>query len=310
MKMRINPILRKELKMNARTVKLPILVILYNLVLSCVAILSLAGVRSQYDIGYAIQYDELFTIFYILGWIQCVIVCFMIPVLTASSIAGEREKQTLDIMLTTSIRPFKIIVGKLTASMCTVCLLVISSIPILSVAFIFGGMDWSYILYFILIVISIGILVGSVGIFFSSLVKKTPVAIVLTFILGGIVVLGTVYGFPLIREFYQEFHYDSITGVNRQLDIRWSALLMLMNPAVLFFDFMQKSSGSPGISHYIPDLFHCASNGRMYTFAENWWIPASVIVQLGIAFLFLWGATWALDPLKHKNGHRRKKKKK
>ena len=308
--MKINPILSKELKLNARTVKLPLILMLYNLVLSCVAILYLAGIQNQYESGYAIEYGDLLQIFKILGWIQCILVAFTIAVLTASSVAGEREKQTLDIMLTTAISPFKIVLGKLEAALGLVCILIISSLPILSISFIFGGMDWQYMLYFLLIIIVIGILVGSVGLFFSSMVKKTPVAIVLTFLLGIFIIGGTLGLLPIFDSFWRDFHYDNVNGgyLGTPPDIRWGALLLLMNPGTLIFDFMQKSSGAAGIEEILPSLFHVAYNGRLCTFAEQWWIPASIVVQLGIASLFLLGASWAIDPLRH--GKRKKTMKK
>lgn len=296
--MKLNPILQKELKMGSRTIKLPIILILYNLILSCVAILLLSSVQTQLERGFGLLYDELISIFYILGWIQFVIVCFMIPIVTASSIAGERERQTLDMMLTTSISPLKIVIGKLTASMCTICLLVVSSIPILSIAFLLGGMDWGVVLYFIAILIIVGIFVGSIGIFFSSLIKKTPTAIVLTFLVGGILMIGTVLLFPFIKILYQNFAYSAISDGVPEFDIRWASLLMLWNPAILFADFMQKSSGREGITSYMVDLFGCTPNGRLVTFADHWWIAISIVLQLSLTIFFLWGATRALDPQK------------
>lgn len=306
--MQINPILRNELKLNARTVRLPIVLMVYNLVLSCVAVLSIASIRNQYDSGYSIQYDDLIEIFIVLGWIQCVLVCFMVPILTASAIAGEREKQTLDIMLTTSIRPFRIILGKLVASMCTVCMLVISSIPILSVSFLFGGMSWKEILKFLLVIIAIGVFVGSVGIFFSSLVKKTPIAIVLTFLFLFLLIFGTIFFFPLMDTIYQTMTYNIVDGSMQHLDISWAGMYMIVNPIILFFDFMEKSVGGIGIADYLSRWFGTSSGSSMYTFAQQWWMPVSLIVQVGLAFLLLIAATFFMDPLKTKKKGKRLKK--
>ncbi len=306
--MKINPILSKELKLNARTIKLPLVLMVYNLVLSCVAILSLSGIQSQYESGFTVEYGELIGIFQILGWIQCVLVCFMVPILTASSIAGERERQTLDIMLSTSIRPFQIVLGKLMASMCTVCILVISSIPILSTAFIFGGVDWKYMLYFLFIIISIGIYAGSAGIFFSTLVKKTPVAIGLTFLFLIFVIVGTMFILPMIDHLWRAFFYDSVNDgyIGTPPDIRWGSLVLLVNPMVLFFDFMEKSSGGAGVSALLPELFGVSVGGRIDTFAEQKWLAVSVIVQLFIAFCFLIISSWVLNPLRSRRPKKEK----
>ncbi|MBO8462724.1 MAG: ABC transporter permease [Firmicutes bacterium] len=302
--MQMNPILRNELKLHARTVRLPIILVIYNLVLSCVAVLFMASIQNQYQSGYPIQYDELMEIFTILGWIQCVLVCFMVPILTASAIAGEREKQTLDIMLTTSISPFSIILGKLVAAMCTVCILVLSSVPILSISFLFGGMSWKDMIAFLFVVIAIGVFVGSIGLFFSSLVKKTPVAIVLTFLVLGIVIIGTVAFFPIANAIYETITYDRIEGTMKSLEFGWASLLMIVNPVVLFLDFMEKSSGRIGVANYFNSWFGVASSSDIYTFAEHWWIVVSLLIQIGLALLFLMGAAFFINPLK---GKKRKK---
>lgn len=305
----MNPILRNELKLNARTLRLPLVLMLYNLVLSCVAILSIASLRNQYEAGYPIQYEDIMEIFKILGWIQCILVCFMVPILTASAIAGEREKQTLDIMLTTSIRPFRIVLGKLLASMCTVCILVISSIPILSVAFLFGGMDWKDMLKFLLVIIAISIFVGSIGIFFSSLVKKTPIAIVLSFAVLGIFVFGTIFFFQIIDHIYRTLSYDVMSNDMKQLDISGTSLFMLMNPIIFFFDFMEKSAGGVGIAENLTTWFRVSSTGSLYEFAEKWWMPVSLLVQVGLAIFFLIGASLLINPLKFQRKGKRKKRK-
>lgn len=302
--MQMNPILRNELKLHARTVRLPIILVIYNLVLSCVAVLLMASIQNQYQSGYPIQYDELMEIFTILGWIQCVLVCFMVPILTASAIAGEREKQTLDLMLTTSISPFSIILGKLVAAMCTVCILVLSSVPILSISFLFGGMSWKDMIAFLFVVIAIGVFVGSIGLFFSSLVKKTPVAIVLTFLVLGIVMIGTVAFFPIANAIYETITYDKIEGTMKSLEFGWASLLMIVNPVVLFLDFMEKSSGRIGVANYFNSWFGVASSSDIYTFAEHWWIVVSLLIQIGLALLFLMGAAFFINPLK---GKKRKK---
>ena len=302
--MQMNPILRNELKLHARTVRLPIILVIYNLVLSCVAVLLMASIQNQYQSGYPIQYDELMEIFTILGWIQCVLVCFMVPILTASAIAGEREKQTLDIMLTTSISPFSIILGKLVAAMCTVCILVLSSVPILSISFLFGGMSWKDMIAFLFVVIAIGGVGGRIGLFFSSLVKKTPVAIVLTFLVLGIVIIGTVAFFPIANAIYETITYDRIEGTMKSLEFGWASLLMIVNPVVLFLDFMEKSSGRIGVANYFNSWFGVASSSDIYTFAEHWWIVVSLLIQIGLALLFLMGAAFFINPLK---GKKRKK---
>jgi ABC-type transport system involved in multi-copper enzyme maturation permease subunit len=68
------------------------------------------------------------------------LLAFITPALTAGAISSERERQTLDLLFVTRIRPFSIIWGKLLASMSFVVLLLVLSIPIFRLVFLFVGL--------------------------------------------------------------------------------------------------------------------------------------------------------------------------
>ena len=116
MKLRVNPILKKELKLGARTFKFPLGISVYGMIFSLISLLNLISntrwlTRVWYgnamDWGY-ISYNSLNSGFTVLAIMQVVMLCIIVPVLTASSIAGERERQTLDIMLTAPVSSFSI----------------------------------------------------------------------------------------------------------------------------------------------------------------------------------------------------------
>ena len=67
---------------------------------------------------------------------------------------------------------------------------------------------------------------------------------------------------------------------------------------------MEKSSGRIGVANYFNSWFGVASSSDIYTFAEHWWIVVSLLIQIGLALLFLMGAAFFINPLK---GKKRKK---
>ena len=73
----------------------------------------------------------------------------VVPVRTASSISGEKERQTFDIMMTTNMTPFSIIIGKVMTAIVQSMLFVFASMPIMALSFIIGGMSWSYLFWFL-----------------------------------------------------------------------------------------------------------------------------------------------------------------
>ena len=69
------------------------------------------------------------------------------PAMTAGSISGERERQTLDLLLVTNTRPVKLVLGKLLESFRLFpALLVMCSLPMLSLVLITGGATLAQVL--------------------------------------------------------------------------------------------------------------------------------------------------------------------
>ena len=81
-----------------------------------------AAVNASAAIGQAI--------FTALSLLQILLVSFMAPAFTAGAISLEREKQTLDLLISTPLRPGAIVVGKLLAALAFVFLMILAAIPL------------------------------------------------------------------------------------------------------------------------------------------------------------------------------------
>ena len=135
-KLKMNPILKKELVVSSRSIKM-------SMALMCVCgmltLIVIAVLFSSGSFRYSYDYSSLIMLFPVLGIAECALISFMVPIITASSISGERERQTLDILLTTPISTFSIAMGKLNSAMAVVLMYVVTSIPFISIAFVLGG---------------------------------------------------------------------------------------------------------------------------------------------------------------------------
>jgi ABC-2 type transport system permease protein len=100
-------------------------------------------------------------------------VVFLAPSSTAGAISLEREKQTLELLVTTPISSVAIVIGKLLSALVYVFLLIAASIPLMAVVFVFGGVAPEDVIrgYIVLIVTALGL--GSFGLLCSSVVKRT-----------------------------------------------------------------------------------------------------------------------------------------
>ena len=104
------------------------------------------------------------------------------PAFTTGAISLEREKQTLDLLVTTPLSSLGLVIGKLGAALAYVFLLIFASLPMAAVVFLFGGVGPDDLLrgYLLLVCFAVGF--GAIGLFISALVKRTQVATVLTYL--------------------------------------------------------------------------------------------------------------------------------
>jgi len=130
-------------------------------------------------------------IFLLLSIFQLLLVGFIAPAFTAGAISLEREKQTLDLLVTTPMRPGGIIVGKLLAALAFVGLMIVAAVPISGLVLMYGGASIDDIVrqQVVLLVTALGL--GAIGLFWSALIKRTQAATVLTYVTVLALVVGT-----------------------------------------------------------------------------------------------------------------------
>ena len=132
-------------------------------------------------------------IFVALVMLETLLVVALAPAFTAGAISQEREKQTLDMLATTPVSSLSIVVGKLFSALTYLFILIFASIPLTAIVFVFGGVAPDDVIrgYAVLLTTALGL--GSVGIFFSALVKRTQAATIITYFAVGAVTLGAFF---------------------------------------------------------------------------------------------------------------------
>lgn len=309
-KKKMNPILRKELRLGSRSIKIPLALMFYNIVLALIAVVMIFSVNAVGGIsgafssnGDAIDFSGYLYIFPVIGWTQLAITLLIVPILSAGSISGEREKQTLEIMLTTPEKPFAIVWGKLLASLSNFIMFIVTSIPIMAISFVLGGLNWFALLGFIVMILVVAILVGSIGVFCSSAFKKTIVSIVMTFLIEfgvlflPLIICGGVLGVEAIA-------YAAVTDqMMNPPDPNFgpTPFIMILTPLTGFFDYMMRVMNLPSIAEILreADMFGVITPILSYA-----WIPVNVIISGLLSFFFLRMAASKLNPIKK---HKKKK---
>lgn len=309
--MRANPILKKELVLGARSIKFPMALLFYSGCLSVTALVTLDGMTSFGYYGGNIDFSSLTSIFLILAYMQLFMICIIIPILTAGSIAGERERQTLDIMLTAPVSPLSIVLGKLFASMANVFLFVISSLPAMAIAFLYGGIKWQYLLIFIVSIMCIAFFSGAIGLWCSSVYRKTIVSVIVSMIVELVFFLGTcigVIGYYYVK--YQQLLETTGGAVSGAINTGWVPAVLLFNPAIGFTDAMFTAyTGSSGAEMILNSRYFGKPASDLLKLCPYWsWISMAVTLLVGLFFVIL--AARRIDAVRRKEKHMKVKKQK
>lgn len=278
----INPILRKELAVGSRSIKMSMVIMGINAFLLLVVDLVMLAASSTATLT-SYDYSNLTYLFPVLACIECGILSLVVPIITSGSISGERERQTLDIMLTTPVKPFSIAVGKLESAMVVVMMYMVSSIPMLSIAFVLGGLSWWALLGLIVMMLYLGIYVGSVGIFCSSVVKRSVASTILTIAIGIGIIVATFTIFGVWNALAAYIGY-TIHGKNYVYEMGASLIVLLFNPYAPFFDFMVRTMSS----YSVYEMWDSDGNGNVIlSCIYHAWIPISMVINLLISYGFL-----------------------
>jgi ABC-type transport system involved in multi-copper enzyme maturation permease subunit len=136
------------------------------------------------------------SIFHWLLFFMLMLVCFIVPGLTASAISGERERQTLVSLQVTLLRPRSIVLGKLLSSLAFTSFLVIASLPLLSVPFLVGGVSVAEVFKGVLMILLTAVVLACLAVGCSAVLRRTQAATVVAYGLTAALTIGTfiVYG--------------------------------------------------------------------------------------------------------------------
>ncbi len=112
---------------------------------------------------------------------QIFLVFFITPAITSGAITIEREQQTLDLLVMTHVAKRTIITGKLLSAVAFSALLIISSVPLMSICFMLGGTAPVQIFTFYMEMIAGSVTIGAMGLMWSSVAKSTTYAVIATY---------------------------------------------------------------------------------------------------------------------------------
>ena len=108
--------------------------------------------------------------------LELLLVSFIAPGLTAGAITSEREHQTYEILRTTLLSARSLVLGKLGSPFAYIFLLILTAVPLQSIAFLLGGVGAGELIVSQVMIVVTAVFFCTLGIFFSSLLKRTLAA--------------------------------------------------------------------------------------------------------------------------------------
>ena len=185
---RLNPVMVKELRGRMRGVRgFAIITVFLTLMSFFTMLLYLLRVPR----GGVVVTGELGRLLFIgVLFIELMLIIFIVPALTAGAITSERERKTYDLLQTTLITKATFVVGKMQSALGYIVLLLLSAIPLQSIAFLFGGVSESELILALLVLTVSAVTLGAFGMFFSSITERTLAATIRSYTVAIAITIG------------------------------------------------------------------------------------------------------------------------
>lgn len=190
---RLNPIIKREIEIRSRSLTLPVMMSVMNAVLFAVGLAGVSAEILRMKVSYALNYGAFLEIYAAVIILQYVLVLFTAPVFTADCIAGERERGTFDLLLTTQLTAKDIVLEKFSSALLSISILIISGLPAMLVPLMFGGVYIQSTIFIMLIMIIEAAEIMSVGMLISSFCRSSVQSIAISY-----AVLAAMTAGPLI----------------------------------------------------------------------------------------------------------------
>lgn len=290
-----NPVYRREMTVSSRSVRVPLIIMLFNGILAMVALLNMYSAVSQVKVTAEIQYSSFLELYIFVASIEFILLLCLMPALTAGSISGERERQTLDLMLTTQTTPLEIVMGKLFSSLSHAALLVVSSFPVIALVFVYGGIRMVDLGLLLLLYSSVALFSASLGVCFSALCRKSTMATALSYGVLLFLLLGTYVINWLISSMARTGaagYANQVGNMAEQVNSGGFFYLLLLNPAVVFYQIISNQAGNGEAAGNVIRWF----GNRPSNMVLDAWIPVSICLQVLMAGMLIAAAVRAVDP--------------
>jgi ABC-type transport system involved in multi-copper enzyme maturation permease subunit len=249
-------LLTKEIRVSLRRERTIWVLILYLLLIGLLGWFSLNTNSNDNNLSGTGLSGVGLSFYQLLTTVQLMLLIFIIPSLTSTTINGEKERQTFDMLICSNISAFSLMTSKLIAGLINALLLIVASIPFFSLVLFLGGVSLSQVLNSVSVLVASTLLLGALGLFCSTVFQHPTVstAIAYTSSLFWALLPSTLFLVILSSENVNLFASHP----------NHSRILLLWNPMVALSSTSPVSSGMEWL-YFILGLGSYSNNGTNAT---------------------------------------------
>ena len=173
-------------------------------------------------------------------------------------------------------------------------MLAVSALPVQALVFVYGGITLRDIGMLFLCHGVVAILTGSIGIFYSSVLRRSTVSTVCSYVTVVALTAGTmaVNLFAYRMALRAADSYASNLNASEMASSGILRYLFLFNPAVSFYNVINGQAGSGDMRKWFEPLFGVFPDNAITAH----WTACSLILQCMLAMVLIAAAVWAITP--------------
>ena len=254
----LNPILAFSATRRMRSFRTILVVAAYLAVLLGIVLLTMGPLFSGTANIYTLRRSV--ACYNVLMIAQFVLIVLIAPAMTSGAIAGERERQTLDLLLVTNTRSFRIVTGKAMESFAVLALLIVCGFPVMCLTMIAGAVILQQILAGELFLLAIAFAAVCVGVFASSIARTSMTGGIISYLM--ILGIAGITTLPLFTD-YSDAVTEIVYNTNKLAALSPGDALRMLSPLLMFNPGYGLVALLQGQTRLLGDLLEYQGMGRI-----------------------------------------------
>ncbi|ODU01055.1 MAG: hypothetical protein ABS79_02340 [Planctomycetes bacterium SCN 63-9] len=149
---------------------------------------SVIGWRTINEVGVIARFGGV--VYGVVAILQLTLMLFFAPLFTAAAIAHEKDRRTFTLLLMTDLSDLEIVLGKLTAGLMNILMILGASVGVLSLCALFGGISFLQVANLFAVTAASGVAGGALGLLIALWRDRTFQSISLTILMVVFSVAG------------------------------------------------------------------------------------------------------------------------